>query len=78
MSTSEAVVEVIKTLGPIALAYIGVLKNRTDIDRLAASQRAEKNNTPVENQMRKKWYHRMFRTNKRTRRKTHDEQSVDA
>ncbi len=48
---------VVPPLASVALAYIGVLKNRTDLDRFAARQRAKESGLSVESQMRRRWYH---------------------
>lgn len=61
MDVTDAIVEVVKILGPIAIAYIGVLKNRSDIDRYAASQRAKDSGRPYETQIRKRWYQGLFK-----------------
>ena len=49
--TIDDVKEILKIIVPVALAYIGVLRNRTDIDRLAPKIRG--------GGMRRKWYHRL-------------------
>ena len=55
----EFLLEVLKMLVPLALAYIGLLKNRTDLDIIAAKQRTpdgERDYTPY---MRRRWYHKL-------------------
>ena len=50
----EFLLEALKMLIPLGLAYIGLLKTRTDVDILYAKQRGcEKT------KMRRKWYHRI-------------------
>lgn len=63
MSNAEAVVEVFKVVATIAIPFIAYLnlKTRTDLDRFAASQRAEKTGEPYESQIRKRAYHRLFK-----------------
>lgn len=61
MEVTDALVEIAKIFGPIAVAYIGVLKNRTDLDKYAASQRSKESGRPPEMEMRRRWYQKVFR-----------------
>jgi len=61
----DAVVEILKTIATIAIPYIALLRTRTDIDRLAAMQRAKENGRPVETQLRRKWYHGLKKLRKK-------------
>jgi hypothetical protein len=58
---ADFLLEVLKMLVPLGLAYVGVLKTRADLDHFAASQRAKAENRPVEECLRRRWYHRVKR-----------------
>ena len=47
----DDVKDILKIVMPLALAYVGVLRNRTDIDRLAPKIRG--------GGMRDRWYHKL-------------------
>jgi len=55
----EFILELSKVIAPVIISYIALLRTRTDFDRFAASQRAKELGTTVEEQLRKKWYHRI-------------------
>lgn len=54
MTAGEFMIEALKMLVPLGLAYVGVLKTRTELDILYAKQRGGTG------KMRRRWYTRMF------------------
>jgi hypothetical protein len=57
--SQDFILEVLKIIASILIPYIALLRTRTDLDRFAAAQRAKELGTTVEEQLRKKWYHRI-------------------
>lgn len=67
MTRSETLIEVLKIVAPIVITYIGLLKTRVDLDRFAASQRAKETKSSLESQIRRRWYHPLFKQRKKKR-----------
>lgn len=59
MGLKEFLIEVLKLVVPVAIAYVGLLKTRTDLDILYAKHRGDE-----KTMMRKRWYHRLSRRTK--------------
>lgn len=59
MTLTDFVIEILKIIASVAIPYIALLRTRTDLDRLAAAQRAKETGLSVESQMRKRFYHRL-------------------
>lgn len=57
MDTNTFILELAKILASIAIPMIALLRTRTDLDRIAASQRALTKGTTPTAELRKKWYH---------------------
>jgi len=53
MTIQDFILEALKMIVPVAIAYIGVLKTRTDLDILYAKHRGDE-----KTKMRRRWYHR--------------------
>ena len=62
MDLKDFAIEALRVVVPLALAYVGLLKTRTDLDILYAKHRG-----CDKTKMRHRWYHRL-----RTKRKEDD------
>jgi hypothetical protein len=54
-------IDLFKVISSMAVPYIALLKTRTDLDRFIAAQRAKDLGTTAESQIRRRWFHCMFR-----------------
>jgi hypothetical protein len=67
MPTIQDLTELAKALAPIVVAAFGYLKSKEGVDVYAASERAKKEGTCVESQMRWRWYHTVLGTRHRVK-----------
>lgn len=56
------IIEVFKIIASMVIPIVALLRTRTDLDRFAAAQRAKESGRPADEELRKRWYHKLKAT----------------